>query len=213
MAVTIAGMTIPDTPMVQAATIAGRGNGPDILFRHSSRVFLFASLIGTRRSAAFNPELLHVAAIFRNFGLGVQFRHSARRFEIDSANAAREFLLGHGIAEQEIVDVWSAIALHTTSGMNEHPCALVGLLSAGVETDLMALHFDETTEDQRRDVLLAFPRGRGFKSLIIEAFADGMWWRPETTLGTVNADVLDRCDPNYRRANYCGLILGSGWAD
>jgi hypothetical protein len=213
MAVTIAGIAIPDTPMARAATIAGRGSGPDILFGHSSRVFLFASLIGARREAAFNPELLHVAAIFQNFGLGARFRDSKRRFEVDSANAARQFLRGYGIAERDIVEVWNAVALHTTFGMGDHPSALVGLLSAGVEADLMAMHFEDITENQRREILLAFPRGRGFKSLVIETFAEGVWWRPETTFGTVIADVLDRCDPNYRRSNYCGLILGSDWAD
>jgi hypothetical protein len=25
--------------------------------------------------------------------------------------------------------------------------------------------------------------------------------------------VLERCDPNYRRMNFCGLILGSEWQD
>ncbi|MEA3083678.1 MAG: hypothetical protein QOC89_1375 [Paraburkholderia sp.] len=213
MTVTIAGIAIPDTPMARAATIAGRGNAPDILFRHSSRVFLFASLLGARRDATFDPELLHVAATFQNFGLAARFRDSKRRFEVDSANAARHFLLYYGIPEREIIEVWNAVALHTTFGISDHPCALVGLLSAGVETDLMALHLDEITESQRREVLLAFPRERGFKSLVIEAFAEGMWWRPETTFGTVNADVLDRCDPNYKRINYCGLILGSDWAD
>jgi hypothetical protein len=213
MAVTIAGMAFPDTPMARAATIAGRASGPDILFRHSSRVFLFASMIGARRKVAFDPELLHVTATFLNFGLGTRFRDSKRRFEVDSANAAREFLLCYGIPERDIVEVWNAVALHATFGIGDHPSTLVGLVSAGLETDLMAMHFDEITESQRHEVLLAFPRARGFKSLIIEAFAEGMWRRPETTFGTVHADVLDRCDPDYRRTNYCGLILGSDWAD
>jgi hypothetical protein len=213
MEITIAGVSIPDTPMARAATLAGFGKGPDILLRHSSRVFLFASLIAARRDITFDPELLHVAATFQNYGLHTRFGDSTRRFEVDSANAARQFLLCYGIYERDIVEVWTAIALHTTFGIDDHPSSLVGLLRAGVETDLLAMHFDEVTESQRYEVLVAFPRERGFKSLVIEAFAEGIWWRPETTIGTVHADVLDRCDPNYRRVNYCELILGSDWAE
>jgi hypothetical protein len=46
---------------------------------------------------------------------------------------------------------------------------------------------------------------------IIQAFTDGMKHRLETTFGTVNADVLDRMDPTYRRVNFCSVILESDW--
>ena len=51
----------------------------------------------------------------------------------------------------------------------------------------------------------------GFKKKLLEAYARGMEHRPETTFGTLNADVLDRWDPNFRRLNFCGLVLGSDW--
>jgi hypothetical protein len=213
MAINVAGIAIPDTAIARAAAAVARGSGPDILFRHSSRVFLFASMIAAQKSTTCDLELLYVASAFQNVGLSTTYRNSRRRFEVDGADAAKQFLLDHGVAEYDALGVWSAIALHTTSGIEGHPSPLVELLRAGVETDLLAMHFDEVTESQRREVLLAFPRGRGFKSLVIEAFAEGILWRPETTLGTVNADVLDRCDPSYRRINYCGLILGSEWND
>jgi hypothetical protein len=213
MGMRVAGIAIPDSSMICTATSTVRDREPDILFRHASRIFLFASIIGARRNTSFDPELLYVATLFHNFGLSPQFRGSKCRFEVDGANAARQFLAGCGVPEHDISEVWNAIALHTTFGIGEHLSPLVRLMTAGVETDLMSRHFDEVPEDQRREILKAFPRGRGFKSLIIEAFAEGMCWRPETTFGTVNADILDRYDPNYRRINYCGLILGSEWTD
>jgi hypothetical protein len=213
MAMGAAGRAIPDTAMARAATAVARGSGPDVLFRHASRVFLFASMIGAGRGTEFNSELLYIASAFQNVGLSAPYRNSKRRFEVDGADAAKQFLIRHGVEDCDTFDVWSAIALHTTFGIGGHPSPLVELLIAGVEMDLLAMHFDEVDESQRRDVLLAFPRGRGFKSLVIEAFAEGMSSRPETTFGTVNADVLDRYDPNYRRINYCGLILGSEWSD
>ncbi|MFM0504226.1 phosphohydrolase [Paraburkholderia caffeinilytica] len=213
MAVCVAGIAIPDSAMACAATSIVRESGPDILFRHACRAFFFASLIGHRRSMSFDPELLYVASMFLHYGLGPLCRESKRRFEVDSADAAGKFLRSHGVSETAIHDVWSAIALHTTFGISDHPSPLVGLLNAGIETDLMAMHFDEVEESKRTAIVIAYPRGHAFKSLVIEAFAEGMTSRPETTFGTVNADILDRCDPDYRRVNYCGRILGSAWTE
>jgi len=213
MAVLIAGIAIPDSAMACAATTLVRACCPDILFRHACRVFLFASLIGQRRSVQFESEMLFIASLFLYYGLGPLCRGSGRRFEVDSADAAGQFLRDRGVPVTTIHDVWSAIALHTTFGIANHPTPLVGLLNAGIETELMAMHFDEVAENKRTAIVQAYPRGQGFKSLVIEAFAEGMTSRPETTFGTVQADVLDRCDPDYRRLNYCGRILGSAWTE
>ncbi|WP_431822980.1 HD domain-containing protein [Burkholderia sp. F1] len=209
----IAGIRIPDGPIAQAATAAVRGSEPEILFRHAMRVFLFASIIGRRRGLAFNEELLYVVALFHDIGLTERYRHSRRRFEVDSANAAHAFLDAHGVPAEDAADAWRAIALHTTFGIHPYMTPLTVLLGAGVETDLLALHFDEVSRAERDAVVHAWPRGAGFKELILEAFADGIAGRPETAFGSVCADVLERCDPNYRRRNFCGLVLGSIWKE
>jgi hypothetical protein len=107
--------------------------------------------------------------------------------------------------------VWEAIALHTTPGIPEHMSPLVALVSAGVQMDVRGARYDEFTAQQRDEIAQAYPRESSFKKKIIEAYARGMEHRAETTFGTVNADVLDRWDPNCRRLNFCGLILGSDW--
>jgi HD domain len=209
----IAGIRIPDSPIAQAAAAMVLAGEPEILFRHAMRVFLFASLIGRRRGLAFDAELLYVAALFHDFGLTERYRHSRKRFEVDGANATHEFLDGHGVPADDVADAWHAVALHTTFGLHPYMAPLTALLGAGVETDLLALHFDEVSRAERDEVLQAWPRGAGFKELILEAFAAGMAQRAATTFGTVNADVLERCDPNYRRMNFSGLVLGSNWKE
>ena len=138
---------------------------------------------------------------------------SALRFEVDSANAAREFLVRYALDETAISEVWTAIALHTTPGIPEFLSPLVALVSAGVQMDVRGARYDDFTAQQREDIVQAFPRECDFKKKLIEAYARGMEHRPATTYGTVNADVLDRWDPNYRRLNFCGLVLGSDWAN
>jgi HD superfamily phosphodiesterase len=77
-------------------------------------------LPGKRRSLRFDPELLYAGAMFHDMGLTPKHASAHERFEVDSANASRDFLRSHGIAEREIETVWTAIALHTTPGIPPH---------------------------------------------------------------------------------------------
>jgi hypothetical protein len=51
-----------------------------------------------------------------------------------------------------------------------------------------------------------------FKEEIIQAFDDGMRHRPETTFGTVKADVLADKDPSFQPENFCRVIRASAWS-
>lgn len=207
----VAGVEIPDSALAREATDHIRGIEPVLLFNHALRTFLFAALTGEREGRVVDVELLYVGTLFHNVGLHARFRHSLHRFEVDSANEAREFLRDHQIDDAAAEDVWNAVALHTTPGIPEHMSSLVALLAAGVQMDVRGARYDEFTVAQRDEIVQAYPRERGFKTKLIDAYAHGVALRPETTFGTVNADVLDRCDPNFRRLNFCGLILGSDW--
>ncbi|MBU9259506.1 phosphohydrolase [Burkholderia multivorans] len=213
MATRIAGIRIPDGPIAREAAAIVRASEPALLFRHAMRVFAFASILGQRRGIAFDTELLYVAALFHHFGLTERYLHSRRRFEIDGANAARAFLHGHGVAADDAAEVWRAIALHATFDIHPYMTPLTMLLGAGIETDLFARHFDEVGRAARDEILHAWPRGPGFKELFLEALAAGIAHRPATAFGNVCADVLERCDPDYRRTNFCGLVLGADWPD
>jgi hypothetical protein len=89
----IAGVCLPDTGLVREATDFIRDAGDDLLFNHSRRVFFFGALQGMRRGLQPNLELLYVGAMFHDLGLTERYRTSTVRFEVDGANAAREFLL------------------------------------------------------------------------------------------------------------------------
>ena len=120
MSETIAGIKIPDSKMAKELTELIRDNEPDLLYHHSRRVYLFGALTGQRKGLAYDPELLYVGAMFHDIGLTEQYRHSMLRFEVDGANAARDFLRKYGVPESSIEMVWDAIALHTTPGIPEH---------------------------------------------------------------------------------------------
>ena len=211
MSETIAGIKIPDSKMAKELTELIRDNEPDLLYHHSRRVYLFGALTGQRKGLAYDPELLYVGAMFHDIGLTEQYRHSMLRFEVDGANAARDFLRKYGVPESSIEMVWDAIALHTTPGIPEHKKAEVALVTAGVEMDVLGFAYKEFDEQQRLGVVAAQPRGNHFKQDIIDAFYHGMAHRPDSTFGTVNDDVLAFKNPKFERADFCKIILTSAW--
>ena len=209
---TIADIVIPDTPLVRDATAFIRDVENDLLFHHSRRVFLFGALQGIRRGLQPDLELLYVGAMFHDIGLTDRYRTSALRFEVDGANAAREFLLDRGADESDTRKVWLSIALHTTPNVPEFLEPEIALVTAGVETDVLGIGRDDLPPEALEVVTAAHPRP-DFKRRILQAFTDGMKHRPETTFGTVNADVLEHFDPSFVRDDFVDIILKNSWPE
>jgi HD superfamily phosphodiesterase len=209
---TIAGIQIPDTPLVRDVTAYIRDLESDLLFDHSRRVFLFGALQGQRRGLEPDLELLYVGAMFHDIGLTQPYRESTARFEVDGANAARDFLLARGADEHTLRKVWLSIALHTTPGVPEYLDPEIALVTAGVETDVLGIGRDDLSEETLAAVTAAHPRP-DFKRRILEAFNDGNVHRPHSTFGNVNADVLAHFDPTFVREDFVQVILGNKWPE
>jgi hypothetical protein len=207
----ISGITIPDSKLAKEITEFIRDTEPALLFNHSSRVYHFGALAGRRRSFKFDAELLYAAAMFHDIGLTPAYSSDADRFEVDGANAARNFLRRYHISEQDLDHVWTAIALHTTPGIPQYMHPVVALLTAGVEMDVLGIDYASFTDSDRKAVVQAYPRTAHFKEDILQAFYDGIKHKPETTFGNVKADVLADKDPHFHRGNFCSVIRNSSW--
>jgi hypothetical protein len=202
---------IPNSKLAREVTEIVRDTESGLLFNHSSRVYLFAALAGEHRGLKFDPELLYAGAMFHDMGLTKAHSSDGERFEVDGANAARDFLKQRRITQMDIDTVWTAIALHTTPGIPKHMHPVVALLTAGVEMDVLGVAYHEYSEAEREAVVKAFPRTPHFKEDIIQAFYEGIRHKPETTFGNVKADVLADKDPHFHRGNFCSVIRESRW--
>jgi hypothetical protein len=209
---TVAGVTVPDTKLAREATELIRDRTSDLVYHHSRRVFWWGSLQGGNRGLSFDPELLYIGAMFHDLGLNAEFRDSGRRFEVNSADEARRFLQGHGVPEDSVRRVWTAIALHTTPGIPEFMEPEVALVTAGVEYDVLGIGYHDISGTDRAAITALHPRP-DFKRQILQAFTDGMAPRPGTTFGTVNADVLQRFAPGFQRGNFVDIIEASDWPE
>ena len=209
---TIAGIKIPDSTIATQATELLLEHGNTFIYNHSLRVFLFASLNAQRTARTYDPELLYVSAVFHDLGLTSHYSSPDKRFEVDGADAAREFLKGHGLPTPTLQLVWDAIALHTTIGIAEHKEAEVALLNAGVGLDVVGEGYEHLSEKDRTIILNHFPR-TDFKKRIIPAFFDGFKHKTDTTFGNIKADVCAFMIPGYKGKNFCDLILQSPWSE
>lgn len=160
MTSTIAGISIPDSKLAREVTELVRDTESPLLFHHSSRVYYFGALAGKHRHLKFDPELLYVGAMFHDMGLTHQHSSPNERFEVDGANAARDFLRRSGIAQHQIDIVWTAIALHTTPGIPQHMHPVIALVSAGAAMDVLGLAYAEYSDAEREAVVQAHPRSR-----------------------------------------------------
>jgi hypothetical protein len=156
--------------------------------------------------------LLYIGAMFHDLGLNEEFRGSGRRFEVDSAGEARRFMQAHGLPEDSIRRVWTAIALHTTPGIPEFMEPEVALVTAGVEYDVLGIGYHDIGDVDRAEITALHPRA-DVKRSILRAFTDGIAHKPETTFGNVKADVLERFVPGYQRGNFVDVIENSAWPE
>ncbi|MGI5473159.1 HD domain-containing protein [Streptomyces sp. CA-132043] len=207
-----AGVRVPDTKLAREATQLVRESTSELIYHHSRRVYFFGSLQGRNRDLGFDPELLYIGAMFHDLGLNERFHTSGRRFEVDGADEARRFLQAHGVPEDSVRRVWTAIALHTTPGIPEFMESEVALVTAGVEYDVLGIGYPDIPTAERERIVALHPRP-DFKKRILGAFTDGIRHKPETTFGNVKADVLQHYVPGFERGDFVRTILDSPWAE
>jgi hypothetical protein len=208
----VSGISIPNSKMARAAAQLIRDTEGELLFQHSTRVYYWAALAGKRKGMVFDPELLYVAAMFHDFGLTAAYGESHFRYEVDGANAARDFLRSHGTSEADSEKIWLAIALHTTNGISPHMFPIAALLAEGANMDLVGAGYDDFTVAQRNAVEAAYPHPPQFAEDFMQALYNSLKHRPETTQGTGLADVLAYKDPHFIRRDFSGLMNKSHWA-
>ena len=208
MNLTISSTSIPDTKLAKEATQILREQSTDLLYNHSLRVYLFAAEQGRQQKLRFDPELLYVSAAFHDLGLLKKYSSATERFEVDGANAVRQFLTAHNVPEEQVQTAWEAIALHTTPGVTQYMKPEVALLFTGVGLDVLGEGFDNFPADLREQIVEEYPR-HNFKEGIVKAFFRGFEHKPGSTFGTVKADVCERYIPGYKSPNFCDLIANS----
>ncbi|MEU9440874.1 HD domain-containing protein [Streptomyces sp. NPDC048304] len=208
----VAGVQVPDTPAAAEATRHIQETTSPLLFHHSRRVYFFGAIQARELGLEPDPELLYLSALFHDSGLLTPFSDKEQRFEIDGADHARKFLLGHGLSTMAADTVWMAIALHTTPEIPGRLGPEIAATNYGVLTDVIGLGLDRMDPGEVEEITAVHPRG-DFKNEFLLAFVEGLKNRPDTTYGTVNQDVLEHFIPGFRRTSMVERVMDSPWSE
>ena len=173
-------LAIPDSLLAKEATEILREYSTDLLINHSMRVYLFAAEQGRQQKLRFDTELLYVAAAFHDLGLTKKFSSQNERFEVDGANAVRQFLTAHSVPEEQVQTAWEAIALHTTPGVTPYMRPEIALLYSGVGLDVLGKGLDQFPSESRNEIVARYPR-KNFKASYVQAYFGGFAHKPDTT--------------------------------
>lgn len=212
MSVYIAGVAIPDSQMANETTAFIQDTESPLLYHHSRRTYLFGVLHGQRLGIKADPELLYVAAMFHDLGLVEGHRNLTQRFEVDGADAARDFLLSHDVPADAVRRVWLSIALHSTHGIPRFMEPEVALLAAGVRVDVDGAGLDLLDPAAVEEIIAVHPRC-DFKRQGLKTIAEGVKDRPDTLLGTIAADMLAHYSPDFKRVDFVDVVRNNAWPE
>jgi HD superfamily phosphodiesterase len=100
----LAGVRIPDTPLAKAAVDLLEATSPQFICNHCVRTYVFGSLaVKSIGRSIIDGEIAFCAALLHDLGL-VPAHAGENRFEVDGADAAREFCLKHQVAPERLTE-------------------------------------------------------------------------------------------------------------
>src|SRR3984957_14342078 len=167
----VPGVRIPDTALCNAAVDLLESSSPQFLCTHCLRTYIFGSLAARSlgRSVA-DEEAAFCAALLHDLGLIPPYRRD-NRFEIDGADAARDFCTKHHVSPERTDLVWKAIALHTSPGIPTRLADEIALVHLGAGLDFLGLGLDQVPSQLVAEMLEKYPRMNfkaEFRNLLVE---------------------------------------------
>jgi hypothetical protein len=207
----LAGVSVPDTPLIAKAIEYARANHEPYLFNHAVRSWLFAVVIAERRQSAHDPEVLALTTLLHDLGLEKAFEGSLR-FEVEGANAARSFARSVGLDERRAQLVWDGVALNSTVSIALHKEAEVALSTLGIGLDWAGFGYEGMAEAEVSAILRAFPRldmKENFKRAVCRICEA----RPATTYDNFARDFGERFLPRYKAHSTVDLLMNSPFTE
>src|SRR6202035_444154 len=206
-----AGIKVPDTALVHDAMDLSRSLLEPFLFNHVMRSWLFGIVLAESAAIAPDAELLAVAAILHDLGLTERY-NGENRFEVDGANAAREFLKERGISAQQTQLVWDAIALHTTPTLALHKELEVVMTHSGIAVDVLGVGLDRIPQDKQRAILAAFPR-LALKNQFQSSLCNIVRRKPATSFDNILRDFGTRYVEGFTPPNFADVVANSPFSE
>ena len=203
----LAGIEVADTPVVERAICFARANHEPWLFNHVVRSWLFATLIGQREQLQYDAEVLAVITLLHDLGLAEAFQ-GPLRFEVEGANAARDFAHGAGLDGRRCQLVWDGVALNSTPSIARYKEVEVSLSQRGVGVDWGGWEHEAIAPARMQAILAEYPRLQ-MKRCFSNAVCSIVQSRPQTTWDNFARDFGERLVPGYAAPSSVDALMAA----
>ncbi|KAF4445851.1 hypothetical protein FALBO_17145 [Fusarium albosuccineum] len=191
----IAGVSVVDTPIVKAAEALVLKHSTHAVYKHVMRSWLYGALMldaNETLSQSVDPEVHAVAVLLHDLGWDTTknspFISTDRRFEVDGAFAAREFIQNHKHGKhwepRRVQLVWDGIALHTERSLSYFKELDVQVIAKGIGMDFSGPAYGVSKDDYDA-VTKGFPKN-DFRNAVNSSIIWLCDTKPQTTYSKHN---------------------------
>jgi hypothetical protein len=174
----LGGITVIDTPLITRAMDYARAHSEPFLFNHAVRSWLFAVRVT-----------------------------GPKRFEIEGADAARDFAREQGLDDRRVQLIWDSVALNSTPSIGLYKETEVALCTAGIGLEF-GFQYDRIPPNEMKSILAAFPR-LDMKRRFTDSVCRIVKTKPETTYDNFAGDFGERFVPGYKRPSTVDLLMNA----
>ena len=203
----IAGVNVPDGPLITAAIEYAQRLSEPYLFNHAMRSWLFAELIGRAKGIDYDREVVAIGTILHDIGLTASVS-GPNRFEVNGADAALSFITGRGLSDRRAQLIWDLVALNSTPSLALHKEREVAVGTMGIGLDYGGFGLAALQAGDMGRILDAFPRLR-MKDRFSETCCRLVTERPETSHDNFLRDFGERFVPGYKAVSTVDLLINA----
>jgi hypothetical protein len=203
----LAGVWVADSPVISAAIEYAREHSEPYLFNHVMRSWLFAESLAQLNRVEHDAEVLAIATLLHDLGLSPEF-DGPLRFEVETANAARNFAQRAGLDPRRAQLIWDGAALNSTPSIALYKETEVRLCTLGIGLDWGGWGYESLAREQIDAIVDAFPRLQ-MKQQFTRAVCRICEKRPATTYDNFARDFGERFVSGYRAPSTVDLLFAA----
>ncbi|WP_445365922.1 HD domain-containing protein [Microbulbifer sp. ANSA001] len=148
---------IPDSMSCKKALDMVAQCSPDFLLNHSLRSYTFGLAMSHKVKTVIDQEVYFLGAIMHDIGLTPAYDVGGT-FELDGAQAARSFCIGHNISTEKADLVHEMIAHHNSVGIAHKKDPEIALLHFAAGLDIAGLWLSDIHPKTLSEVINEYPR-------------------------------------------------------
>jgi hypothetical protein len=203
----IAGVSVPDGPLITAVIEYAQRLSEPYLFNHAMRSWLFAEAIGCIKGIDYDREVVAIGTILHDIGLTASVS-GPNRFEVNGADAALSFIKGKGLSDRRAQLIWDLVALNSTPSLALHKEPEVAVGTMGIGLDYGGFGVEALPAADVGLILSAFPRLK-MKQRFAETCCRLVTAKPETSHDNFLRDFGERFVPGYKAVSTVDLLMNA----